>query len=395
MFLELIVAVVSGICLGIITGLIPGIHVNLISILLLSVASILDFLNPIALCVIIISMAVTHTFLDTIPSVFLGAPDSNNVLSILPGHKLLLEGRGYEAVMLTVIGSLGALIICVIMLKFFLDGVKIIYPFVKNYIGLLILAIVIFLLVKERKFYAVMVFFLAGILGIVVLNLDGLKEPLFPLLSGLFGTSMLFLSANENIKIPEQKITEIKLKNGGKAIGCSVFAGWICSFMPGLGPSQAAILSSVFVKNLGTEGFLILVGGLSTVNMVLSLVTLYVLDKARNGAIVAVSNIIGSIDLNIFLIFISAVLIVGGVATILASKFAKIFSKIICKVNYRVLCYTIISLIFVLVFIISGFLGLLVLVVATFLGMVPALKGVGRNNMMGCLLIPVMSYFLL
>jgi putative membrane protein len=49
----------------------------------------------------------------------------------------------------------------------------------------------------------------------------------------------------------------------------------------------------------------------------------------------------------------------------------------------------------VLVLIFSGFLGLFVLIVSTSIGLIPNLAGVGKNNAMGCLLLPVILYFLL
>ena len=54
-------------------------------------------------------MAITHTFIDFIPSIFLGAPDEDSVLSILPGHKLLLKGYAYTGIILTLYGSATAL----------------------------------------------------------------------------------------------------------------------------------------------------------------------------------------------------------------------------------------------------------------------------------------------
>jgi len=109
MFIEILFAILIGLFFGIITGLIPGIHINLVSIILLSLSPILlNYTNPLVLCVFIIAMSVNHSFLDFVPSVFLGAPDADTALSILPGHKLLLEGKAYEAVKLTVMGSLGA-----------------------------------------------------------------------------------------------------------------------------------------------------------------------------------------------------------------------------------------------------------------------------------------------
>ena len=400
MFFQIILATLIGILFGTITGLTPGIHINLISVLILSLSPVLSTYIPLLyLTVIIISMAITHTFLDTIPSIFLGAPDEETVLSVLPGHRMLLQGKGYEAVMLTVVGSLASLILILVLFPLFSPLIQIIYPFLKEYIGYILIAIVTLLILREHtsKIRAFFIFFIAGILGLTTLNLVNLNEPLFPLLSGLFGISLLVTSINQKTKIPKQIISspEIDMKLGFKATITSVFAGSVCSFMPGLGPSQAAIFGSQFVKDLGDKGFLILVGGLNTVNIALSLLTLYVLDKARNGAILTISRILEVYNQNHLILFIGCALVAAGIATILATKITKVFSKLITKVNYTLVCLSIILLITVLVTIISGFLGLLVLTVATFVGMLPSLKGVGKNHLMGCLLLPVIMYFLL
>jgi len=400
MIFQILIAILIGTVLGTFTGLIPGIHINLVSILILTLSPILlNYTSPLILSIIIVSMAITHTFLDTIPSVFLGAPEEDTALSVLPGHKMLMQGKGYEAVILTIVGSLASIILALALTPILMIGINIAYPIVKAYIGYIILITVIFLVLKERKsrIWALSIFMISGILGLTVLNINNLKEPLFPLLSGLFGTSMLFLSFNQNTKIPKQNISEVNIsqKTGLKAVFASVIAGILCSFMPGLGPAQAAIIASQFTKKLGSKGFLILVGGLNTVNMVVSFITLYILNKSRNGAILTVSKIIENLSMNDLIIFLACSLTVAGLATILAINITKIFSIIITKINYKYLCISIMSLITLLVTIISGYMGLIVLITATFTGMIPQIKGIGRNHMMGCLLLPVMLYFLI
>jgi putative membrane protein len=105
--IEIILAIFSGILSGTFTGLIPGIHINLIGTLLVGFSTTLfSGINPIYFVVFIVAMAITHTFVDFIPSIFLGCPDTETELSILPGHQLLKEGKGYEAVMLSIYGGL-------------------------------------------------------------------------------------------------------------------------------------------------------------------------------------------------------------------------------------------------------------------------------------------------
>ncbi len=102
--LELFVVSFLGIVVGIITGLAPGVHINLISVLLFSVSPfLLGYTSALHLAIFIVAVAVTHAFLDALPSIFLGAPEEATALAVLPGHRMLLEGKGYEAVFLIVL----------------------------------------------------------------------------------------------------------------------------------------------------------------------------------------------------------------------------------------------------------------------------------------------------
>src|SRR3989339_407033 len=207
MFFQLLLSIFIGVGAGVITGLTPGIHINLVSALLVGFSGyLLGITSGVSLAVFIIAMGITHTFLDAIPSIFLGAPDEDMVMGVLPGHKLLLEGKGYEAVKLTVIGSLlsliGTLFLVIIMLPF----VPSMYNFLQPYLGYLMIIVVVHMILKEKKIdkilWASFVFFISGVLGIIVLGLPNLSQPLLPMLSGLFGISTLITSLWQNVKIP-------------------------------------------------------------------------------------------------------------------------------------------------------------------------------------------------
>ncbi|MCK5283376.1 MAG: tripartite tricarboxylate transporter permease [Nanoarchaeota archaeon] len=403
MIIEIVAAIILGCFFGIITGLIPGIHVNLVSILLISVSpALLVYTSPIVLAVFIISLALTHTFLDSIPSIFLGAPDPDMVLSVLPGHKMLLEGKGYEAVKLTVIGSFFCLLVTLMLIPILVPFLPLIYSSIQPYMGYILLAVVIAMILMEKgvkkKFIGMYIFFQAGMLGLLVINMPNLKQPLFPMLSGLFGISTLLLSLGEKVIIPKQEITSTvkvgKVKTL-KAIIAGVFSGSLTGLFPGLGAAQASIIGMVLVgRSIGMHAFLILVGGINTVNFAFSMATFYALEKARNGAIVAVMDMTSKISYPELMIFILSALVAGCVAAFLALSIGKVFSKLISKVNYRFLVFGVISLISVLVFLLTGVMGFLVLIVSIFIGMMPALLNVKRSHNMGCLLLPVILYFL-
>ena len=107
-----------------------------------------------------------------IPSIFLGCPDTDTELSILPGHELLKQGLGYEAVILTCYGSLAAIFV-LILISF--PSIKLIpkfYSIIPTLIpGLLILTSFFLISTEKKKFSALSIFLLSGLLGYSVLNM--------------------------------------------------------------------------------------------------------------------------------------------------------------------------------------------------------------------------------
>jgi TctA family transporter len=108
-----------GMGLGALSGLAPGIHVNTLAMLLImSVPSLSPLLEGICssvgcslphallLACTILSAAICHSFLDYIPSLIMGVPDETECMSVLPSHRLLLEGKGMNALQAAAQGSL-------------------------------------------------------------------------------------------------------------------------------------------------------------------------------------------------------------------------------------------------------------------------------------------------
>ena len=193
--IQYLLATLIGISFGIITGLTPGVHINLVSVMLLSISPmLLKITTPLTIATVIIAMGITHAFLDNIPSIFLGAPDPETVMAVLPGHKLLFQGLGWDAVRLTVIGSLLCLILAIIIAPLFALIFPPLYALVQPYTAWILIAIIIVMISRNsNKKWAITTFLFSGILGWVVLNMN-ISQPLFPLLSGMFGISGLLLS---------------------------------------------------------------------------------------------------------------------------------------------------------------------------------------------------------
>lgn len=398
MLFEIFIVLILGLIAGTITGLIPGLHVNLIALLLFaSSALFLQFTTPLILIVFIVSMSITHTFVDFIPAIFLGAPNEDTALSVLPGHKMLLEGYGYGAVRLTAIGSFFGLLIALALVPFFLATASFFYPFLVKAMAFILIAIALFLILKEnKKFWAFFIFALSGVLGFAALNFPWIKQPFFPLFSGLFGASLLAISAVKNVKLPKQIIKSVKAgkKETVKALGASIFSGSLVSFLPGVGAGQAAVISTAFGK-ISQKGFLILVGAINTIVMALSFVALYVIQKPRTGTAVIIGKLIPDFfSLQNLFLLLAVALVAGSLALFLTLFLAKGFAKNIIKINYKWLCFGILGFLVIMTVVLSGWLALLVLAVGTAIGITTSIIGIRKIHMMGCLMLPVIIWYL-
>lgn len=400
MLLEILVFLGLGVLAGSFTGLFPGIHINLVGAFLVSLsAGILSSFNPLFLGVFIVAMAITHTFLDFIPSIFLGCANADDTgLSVLPGHEMLRKGEGYEAVMLTAYGG----ILAVFMLIIFAFPLSLImekiYGFLKiNYImaGILILVVASIIFFEKKKINALVVFLLTGILGLIVLNSPSLEQPLLPLLSGLFGASSIILSIKNKIQIPLQKIEKPAniFHPMSKAFFGTLVSSPLCGFLPGLGSGEAAVIGNQVAKT-DRRGFLVLLGTTNILVMGLSFVSLYAISRIRTGAAAAVNELLGSFSWKILVMFLAVILVSGIISFFLTKFFAKFFSNRISKINYtKISIITLVTLI-VVVTLVSGFLGLVILIISTFTGIYCISLNVKRTNMMGCLLLSTILFYL-
>lgn len=402
MLIEIIVATMLGVMAGIFTGLTPGIHVNLLAVLLLSLADRFSFMDPFLVSIVIVCCALTHTFLDCIPSIFLGAPDSDTAMGVLPGHRLLLAGEGYKAVMLTLVGSLFSLIATICLIPYSLPYLPVIADTIQPYMGHLLLAVAASMIWMEKgavkKIWALAIFLVSGTFGILVLNMQIVEQPLFCLLSGMFGISTLLTSLCSKVNIPAQTVSthiDIGLFTTAKSVLAAVFSGSLTGLFPGLGGAQASIIGMQLTRNSEGDSFLVLVGGVNTVNFVFSLATLLALQKARNGAIVSVMEIMGEVQSGHVIIFIAASMVAAGISTILCIYIGKRAAALITKINYAMICKAIIMLIIIMTLLLCKPIGLLVLATSTAIGILPQKFNVKRSHCMGMLLLPVIFYFLL
>ncbi|MDI9616773.1 MAG: tripartite tricarboxylate transporter permease [Methanothrix sp.] len=410
-----------GFLLGVISGLIPGLHVNTFAAMLLgaSPAMMKLGLSPYHVAVIILAASISQTFLDSIPTVFVGAPDSDTVLAVLPGHRLMLRGRGIEAVRLSAIGSAGSVLVALALIPLLSWIFSSYYDLLMEWIGLILLGIAIIMIMKERdadpapyktmkrRALALSVFLTSGLLGIFAFeNQDLLSSPLglepdilLPLLSGIFGASSLILSIFSSTEMREQRETGFELSALPlvRSIILGGAAGSVVAWIPGVSPAVATMLTrlgrGVEDEDQSAREFLVSISGVNTSCAVLSLVALFVISRPRSGAAAAINELIDldARHLQAMIVIATAVALVSYITTI---WLACIAGSLLSKIDYRKLSILVLGSLALVAFIFTGAFGIFIFLVSTLIGLAPHLAGIRKTHAMGVLMLPLIVYYL-
>ncbi|MEM5871590.1 MAG: tripartite tricarboxylate transporter permease [Candidatus Aenigmatarchaeota archaeon] len=393
MFFEILISIFFGIIFGLVTGLVPGIHPN--TVFIITIAFFLPFngLSFYSLFAFIISVSISNTFFDFIPSILFGAPEEDASLSVLPGHKLLLKGCGYEAIFLVTIGGLGVMLLTLLTLPFIFILIPFLYKATRSFLHFILILVVFWMLLNEKKkLIAMLIFILSGIFGFLTIHSFPSDSMLFPAFTGLFGLSSLYLSINQKTKIPPQRINKNINTNWLKGSLVGWLAGIFSSLLPAVGSSQSGVLASQILK-AKIKDFLIALGGINTSNIFFTFIVFYFTGKTRSGAVWALSQIIQYITLNDVLLLVIIGIFVSIISAILTIKIGKYFLIRMKNIDYTKFTKIIFMLLISIIFIFSGFEGILVAFAGMSIGIFTITSRVRRTWLMSFLLLPTILYF--
>ena len=441
LLLVLLLAVLGSLA-GLGAGLAPGVHVNNVALLLvasspafLSIVAVPETEAAILLAAFLAAAAISHGTASLLPSVFLGAPDAETALTVLPGHRLLARGKGHEAVL---IGARGALLgvlfalLAVLPFRMLLGPPVDAYARLRPLIPLLLLTLLVLLLATEggtrdrraartKRAWAVALVLASGLLGWTVLTpgfLRGAAIPLpiggesillFPLFTGLFGLPTLVLSMRTSGRLPPQDIgppEPLPDWRGTRGLLSGVLAGASVSWIPGLGGTNATIVAQLLAGGEpeaadpeADREFLFAASAAGSATTVFTLAALFVILRARSGVAAAVDTLSNGVaawsPLPWMPPILAAILLAALVSAVLAfvgvTRLARPFAILASRVRYGRLASVVAAVLVLAVALLTGPLGLLVLGTAACLGLVPPLVGVRRVHLMGCLLVPLLA----
>ncbi|MCU4924815.1 tripartite tricarboxylate transporter permease [Halobacteria archaeon AArc-dxtr1] len=394
---ELCLWVLAGAALGSCSGLVPGLHANNFALLLAGIAPSLPG-EPLFVGAAMLAAGVVHTFVNAVPAMALGVPDAEMAVTALPGHRLVQQGRGYEAIRLSALGSLLAVVAAIPLAIPITWSVLAVYPTVRANLPLVLAVVVVALVASEftwrRRVGAAISFALAGALGLATLDLSpesplsagGMLAPLF---AGLFGAPVL-IDAIRGGGVPPQSDAHIRLSKPlllATALA-GALAGAVVGYLPGISAAIAAVAVLVFVPgNAGDRGYIVATSGVDTSNTIFALVALAAIGQPRSGVMVAFENANAPLELPILL---ASVLVAGAIGFVLVLVIGDVYLELVGRVAYWKISAAVLSLLLVLSYLFTGSLGVFVFIVAAAIGMVPVRFRARRVHLMGVLIGPLM-----
>ncbi len=402
-----------GVALGTLSGLTPGLHANTLALLLAAAAPSLPG-PPRLVAAAMLAAGVVHTFLDVVPSLALGVPDAAMAASALPGHRLVLAGRGREALRLSALGSglavAAALPLAVPVTLAMLRA----YPVVRAWLPAVLAAVGGVLLATEPTRRAAaggaLSFAASAALGSVVLDLSpsapvaagGVLTPTF---AGLFGAPVL-LDALGGSGVPPQGDARVTTppRTLARLAGAGTLAGALVGYLPGVSSAVASVLALAAVPGSDTgerrgdgRAFVVATSGANTANTVFALFALAALGVPRTGVMVAVSRAgaapaadatAGTVA---SLAPLLAAAVVGAAAgAVLVVRAGDPYLRLVGRVDPRRLVVGVLALLACLSWLFAGVVGVGILVAATAVGLLPPRLGTRRVHLMGVLVGPLM-----
>jgi len=410
---ELVIACFIGILIGTTTGMIPGIHVNTAgAIIFASSTFLLSFLSPEFLCVMMVAMSIAHALIEFVPSMLLGVPEEGTATSILPGHRMVLQGRAKEVIRIVCVGGFGAIIVTILMLPIFSILLPMLHDISKPFTWMILLFASIYLTYSltsnHRDFlWSLLLFALSGILGWTIFQTPiSSGVTLMCIFSGLFGISTILFSLNDNSTLPHQNsFYDLNIDfDKFKSIFAGGITGAILGFLPGFGPAQGTVIaqaaSGTSDSDDDTVNFLLATSGLNISDCLFSLMAIYIIGNPRSGIAVYMSYLISKMSLNHLIIYIFASLLAVSVSLVLALRLGDSFSKLMGGVDYKKLSISVILLQIVILFIFIFYYGapvgymILALITSTAMGMLPHYLGIGKSHLMGVLIVPAIVIYM-
>lgn len=418
--LVLIGAALAGTMLSSLLACLPALHIyNVAGLMVLLTVKAEGLLPGEVLAMFMLGLVVGYAVVNTIPSIFFGAPDDSTLFVVLPGQRYLMERRGFEASVLTGVGGLGGLLVLLLLAP----AMPRLFPVVRAVVGphlhWILGAVLVYMVLSEwpkgsdrgrgslAKFLdawrslgvGLLTLFLSGLLGLVLfysslVPAEMAFQNLMPAFVGLFAVPWVLQNLLSQAQVPAQHASRsVDLSPGliARGVGAGALGGLFAAFFPVVTGGIGGFLAGHATAQRDDRLFIVSQGASKLVYYVGAYLFFFVpgLHLTRGGMAGMLSILYTPYTPAIYWLAVAATLICGALAFGLLLVLSRAAIGLVSRVDYRWVSAGTLAVLIGVVAALTGWGGLLIAAVSTAIGLLPVLWGSRRMNCMGVLLVPL------
>ena len=428
---------IAGALLASLLSLVPALHIyNVAGFIILGTAALGPLLPPEQLAMFFLGLVTSYSMLNTIPSIFLSAPDDSTVFVVLPGQKYLMQRRGYEAAVLTGIGGLGGIAVLALLTPVAPRLFPALRAILQPHLHWILWTVIAYMVISEwpkgsdrapaglRRWWdgwrsltaGLVTFFLSGVLGFMlmyrsILPVTSAYQNLLPAFVGLFAVPWILQNLLAQVELPQQHIAA-SIDASPWLFARGTFAGALgglfAAFFPVVTGGLGGFIAGHATAQRDDRLFIISQGASKVVYYVGGFLLFFVpgLHLTRGGMAWMTSTLWSSYTPQAYYLATAAVVLTGTLSFFLLLLMTRLVIKLIARVHYRWISLGTLLVLLLIVALVpvlgdmmgggtadsalrAGLGGLLICAVSTGIGLIPVLWGSRRMNCMGVLLLPI------
>lgn len=413
----------AGCLLGSVISCLPALHVyNVAGFFVLFLIALPEWAAALSaefLGAFFMGLVVAYAILNTIPSIFWGAPDESAVWVTLPGQKYLMQGRGREAALLTGVGALGGLLFLLLVAPFAGTLLAPVRRVVGPHMHWVLASIVAFLVMTEwpkwgdrgptalwRLWYAwkpllagILTMALSALLGMIlfyrpVISHEVAFQNLMPAFVGLFAIPWVLTNLINRTEVPRQflgKTLDLGPVLALRGVGAGVLGGLFAALFPIVTGGVGGLLAGQGTAQNDDRMFILSQGASKVVYYVGAFLFFFApgLSISKGGLAWMAQSVYQPLGAADYLVGLSSMCLSGAVALGLLYLLSGWAARLVERVNYRWISAAVLVVIVAVVLAMTGLAGFAVALVATGIGLVPVLAQSRRLNCLGILLVPM------
>lgn len=447
----ILVGTLVGTVIGALFCLIPSFHIYNLAGMCVMMWLVIKGLVPFAvLAPFFMGMIVAFAYINTIPMSFFSAADESSGASLLPTNDLVARGRGWDASILSGIGTMAGTLILIALTPFAYLVITFIHEICGPHTHWIIGLILVFYVMSEwpkgagrgkttwakfsdawrNVFAGVFTFILASITGCILLTkplvpVEDAFQAIMPVFVGFFAFPSVIQALLNQSDPPKQylsKYVNADFKEVGYAALPGTIAGLMCALFPGITMGISCIFSGhmcnhrslralSFEKPVepGTyvrlhtpemyykqEAVFILGGGITKILyyvgafLFVFVLTAITPNGMGRGGLNIMLRPVFSPEPGDYFIMLAVILIASCVSLLALITFTKWTIQILPRLNMNlVFILPSILMLFCIYWLGGGWVGLGIAAVTTCIGSIPVFYASRRSHTMAFLLVPI------